>query len=271
MNHFDFSISSLGAPRVISPLAGAVEGISPYLVADGQHILYDDYVMSQSLHSPSERKPMLLELAGPRRQLYFTPMETRLGIVTCGGLCPGLNDVIRGLVMESYYRYGISDVYGFRNGFRGCAIAGRNDVVELDVELVSEIHEQGGTILGTSRGPQESTAIVDNLMRLGINILCVIGGDGTMRGGLAISKEIAKRNLEIAVVGVPKTIDNDIQFIDKSFGFETAYSKAIEAIYAAHNEAHSTPNGVGVVKLMGRYSGFIACYATLATSHVNFV
>ncbi len=265
----DVSIKSIGSPDVPSPLAATEAAHHPYLVGDEQRILFDERITTNASVVSLADTPSL-ELAGPRRSIYFEPSSTKVGIVTCGGLCPGLNDVIRGLVMESYHRYGVRQIIGFRNGYRGCVGRHERDVMPLDPELVSEIHEQGGTFLGTSRGPEEPAEIVENLVRMGINIFFVIGGDGTMRGALAIAKEIERRGLQISVVGLPKTIDNDVQFIDKSFGFETAYSKAVEAIYSAHNEARSVPNGVGIVKLMGRHSGFIACYATLATSHVNF-
>jgi 6-phosphofructokinase 1 len=266
---FDVSIKSLGSPRIDSPLAASDVAHRPYLVGDDQKILVDDRILS-SLAASTATGTAAFELAGPRSKIYFDPSSTTIGIVTCGGLCPGMNDVIRGLVMESYYRYGVRKILGFRNGYRGCVGRHERDILPLDPDSVSDIHEHGGSLLGTSRGPEEPAAIVDNLVRLKVDILYVVGGDGTMRGGLAIAHEIDRRSLKIGIVGLPKTIDNDIQFVDKSFGFETAFSKAVEAIYAAHTEARSTPNGVGIVKLMGRHCGFIACYASLATSHVNF-
>ncbi len=134
-----------------------------------------------------------------------------------------------------------------------------------------DINVDGGTVLGTSRGQQDPEEIVDCLERLNINILFVIGGDGSMRGAMQIVRVITERGLRIAVVGIPKTIDNDIPFIDQSFGFQTAFSLASDAIRAAHVEAKSTANGVGLVQLMGRHSGFIACYAALASSDADFV
>lgn len=262
----ELSITTVGVADILSPLAADDATHQPYLVNDEQRILLDDRVAAPLAQDGNPS----LESAGPRRFIHYKPSSTTIGIVTCGGLCPGLNDVIRGLVMESYHRYGVRCILGFRHGYRGCIGRDDSDVVELTPECVSEIHELGGTILGTSRGPQDPAEIVANLRRLGVNILFVIGGDGTMRGGLAIAREIETQGLKISVVGLPKTIDNDIPSIDKSFGFETAYSKAVEAIRSAHAEAHSTPNGVGIVKLMGRYAGFIACYASLASSHVNF-
>jgi len=212
-----------------------------------------------------------LEPAGARRRIYFDPSKTRAGIVTCGGLCPGLNNVIRSLVMEISRLYGVPRVYGFGSGYQGFIPSFKRPVLELTPSTVSDINEQGGTILGSSRGEHSAEEIVDCLDRMGINILFVIGGDGTIRGAMKIVEEITRRNLKISVVGVPKTIDNDILFIDQSFGFQTAFGEAAKAIRAAHVEACGAPGGVGLVKLMGRHSGFIACYASLAMSDANFV
>lgn len=262
----DSQIRSLGACQIRSPLRS--EGLGedgPHFVHDNQRIRLNDRL--DGVPDDEAGLPESLELAGPRETVFFEGSRCGIGIVTCGGLCPGLNDVIRGLVMIAHHRYGVRRIYGFRYGYRGCALG---HVMELTPELVSDVHEQGGTILGTSRGEQDSSQIVDTLERLGIQMLFVIGGDGTLRGALAISEELRRRKLAVGVVGVPKTIDNDIGYIDRSFGFETAYSEAVECIDGAHNEARGAPNGVGIVKLMGRHSGFIACHATLATSDVNF-
>ncbi len=211
------------------------------------------------------------EPGGPRRKLFFDPSKTRVAIVTCGGLCPGLNNVIRGLVLELRLHYGVRHVFGFRNGYHGFIARYGHDVVDLTLESVSGINEDGGTILGTSRAQQDPEDIVDCLERLNINVLFVIGGDGTMHGALAIARVVEERDRKIAVVGIPKTIDNDIPYIDNSFGFQTAFAQATEPIRAVHVEAKSAPNGVGLVKLMGRHSGFIACYAALAKNQADFV
>lgn len=261
-----YGIGSLGPCQRESPLSDDDGTQTPYFVDDLDRVLVDD-----RLPQTSSQEPPSFELAGPRRRILFDPKSCTVGIVTCGGLCPGMNDVIRGLVMELHFRYGVREIIGFRHGYKGCTGQRASDMMRLDPDIVSDIHEQGGTLLGSSRGPQSLSDIVDNLNRLGIKILFVIGGDGTMHGALGISEEIANRGLQISIVGIPKTIDNDIQYIDKSFGFDTAYSKAVEAITVAHTEARGVENGVGVVKLMGRHSGFIACHAALATSQVNFV
>ena len=210
------------------------------------------------------------ELAGPRETIYFDPHKLKCGIVTCGGLCPGINDVIRALVCELMERYGVPTVYGFRFGFRGLSPRYTHPPLELDPEFVDDIDEKGGTILGSSRGPQDISEVVDTLDRMNIGILFTIGGDGTSRGAQAIVQEIGRRGLKIAVVGIPKTIDNDLSYIERTFGFETAVSEARQAIYSAHIEAKGAFHGVGLVRLMGRYCGFIAAYSTLANSDVNF-
>jgi len=266
-------VRTLGPARVDSPLVTLLSDTQQGV----QYVADTDRVM---LHDTTEvlehcKRPLgelaSFELAGPRRKVFFDASKTRAGIVTCGGLCPGLNDVIRGLVLSLSLIYGVKHVYGFKNGYAGFIPSFGYDVLDLEPETVSEINERGGTILGSSRGEQDPVAIVDCLERMSINILFVIGGDGTMRGALAVAEEVEKRGLKISVVGVPKTIDNDIMFLDQSFGFQTAYSAATGAIRAAHQEAKGAHNGVGLVKLMGRHSGFIACYASLAMSDANFV
>lgn len=269
----DLQIKTLGTCRIESPLAPILEQRvrSFYNVEEGDKVLFDDTMSALVARNVAPNEVPGFEPAGARRKIFYDPSKTRAGIVTCGGLCPGLNDVIRALTMELHYRYGVRKVYGFCNGYQGFIAKYKRDVIDLTPAVVSHINEQGGTILGTSRGEQDPGEIVDCLERMGINILFIVGGDGTLRGGLTIAKEIADRGLKIAVVGIPKTIDNDIMFIDQSFGFQTAFSVATESIRAAHVEAQAAPNGVGLVKLMGRHSGFIACYASLAKSDANFV
>lgn len=211
------------------------------------------------------------EPAGPRSKLFFDPASTRAGIVTCGGLCPGLNDVIRGLVMILWHRYGVREIFGFRNGYAGLnPKVGRNPMV-LEPSVVRRIHDLGGTILGSSRGPQDPKIMIDYLRELGVNVLFAIGGDGTLRGACSISEEARRQNYPLAVIGVPKTIDNDIMYVERSFGFETAFGTAVEAIRAGNIEAEGAENGVGLIKVMGRHSGFVAAYAALANNDVNFV
>lgn len=234
-------------------------------------MLFDDTASALVARGlPADQIPGF-EPAGPRRKIFFDPSKTRAGIVTCGGLCPGFNDVIRALVMELHFLYGVRRIHGFCNGYQGFIPKYKRPVIELTPQTVSQINEHGGTILGTSRGEQDPVEMVDCLERMGINVLFVIGGDGTLRGAQAIAREVGSRAAKIAVVGIPKTIDNDIMFIDQSFGFQTAFSVAADVIQTAHAEAKASPNGIGLVKLMGRHSGFIACYASLARNDANFV
>lgn len=269
----DFSIDVLGRAAIRSPVPLSKEKddyIANY-VDDEQRIIYDIETGAdgQAGIYPESR---LLERAGPREKIYFDPAKVRAGLVTCGGLCPGLNDVIRAIVMCLWYRYGARQIFGFRYGYRGLIPRFNLPVMELTPERVVDIHRKGGTILGSSRGYGECVEeIVDSLERMNINMLFTIGGDGTQRGALRISEEIKKRGLKIAMVGVPKTIDNDLSFVQKSFGFETAVSKAVDAVAAAHVEASNAMNGVGIVKVMGRESGFIAAHTALAINDVNYV
>lgn len=229
----------------------------------------------QNAREDNADEPLYFEQAGPYEKLFFEPKNVTAGIVTCGGLCPGINDVIRSIVMELHYRYGAKRIYGFRYGFAGMV----REVVKnkgytpytLDPGKVTTINHTGGSFLASSRGNQDPSKIVDYLMDLHVNILFCIGGDGTLRGAKAIYDEIQRRAAPISVIGIPKTIDNDINMIQKTFGFATAVSKAIDAISAAHVESTGAPNGVGLVKLMGRHSGFIAAHAALASKDVNFV
>lgn len=210
------------------------------------------------------------ELAGPREKLFFDPKNTRAGIVTCGGLCPGLNDVIRSIFNELKYTYGIDHVLGFRGGYQGLDPDTNNAPIKLTHEFVDDIHQLGGTVLGTSRGPVDISRAVDNLIKLGINILFTIGGDGTQRGGNALFQEAHKRGYALSVVGIPKTIDNDVAFVSRTFGYVTAVQEATMVLDRAHIEARSVENGISLVKLMGRHAGFIAAGATVASQDVNF-
>jgi len=269
----DLAVKTLGPCLIDSPLMPLLSKRQHSInyAEETDRILVDTTLSAlKSLDSPIDQWPGL-EPAGARKKIYFDPTKTRVGIVTCGGLCPGVNDVIQALTIELTRLYGVQQVYGFCNGYQGFVSRFARPVVELTPALVDTINEHGGTILGSSRGEQDPSEVVDCLERMGINILFVIGGDGTMRGAMAIVREIESRGCKIAVVGVPKTIDNDIMYIDQSFGFQTAFSEAAKAIRAAHVEANGAPNGVGLVRLMGRHSGFIACYASLAMSDANFV
>jgi len=214
---------------------------------------------------------LFFEVAGPRPMLYFDPKATRAGIVTCGGLCPGLNNVIRSLFLEMHHGYGVAEVFGFRFGYQGLDPVRGPEPLLLTTELVRDIHKQGGTLLGTSRGPVDIGAAVDNLIRRRVNILFTIGGDGTQRGANALHQEACRRGYALAVVGIPKTIDNDVAYVSRSFGYLTAVEEACRVIDCAHTEATSVLNGISLVKLMGRHAGFIAGGAAVASQDANFV
>lgn len=269
----ELDVKTLGPCRIDSPLLPLLDErpTTQHYIDEGDKVLFDDTVsMISSRDAALDRLPGF-EPAGPRRKIYFDPSKTRVGIVTCGGLCPGLNNVIRGLVLNLTSHYGVNRIFGFRHGYQGFIAKYGHSVIDLTPERVANIDGDGGTILGTSRGQQDIGEIVDCLSRMNINILFVIGGDGTLRGAREIARVASERGEKIAVVGIPKTIDNDIPYIDQSFGFQTAFAKAAESIGAAHAEATSAPGGVGIVRLMGRHSGFIACYATLAKSDADVV
>ncbi|HNS10155.1 MAG TPA: ATP-dependent 6-phosphofructokinase [Candidatus Ozemobacteraceae bacterium] len=268
----DLNIQTLGKANFDSPLKlSTVDGdyLTNY-VDDQERVLYNNSLCKLKEELAAGREPLTFEKAGPREKIFFDPSRTRAGIVTCGGLCPGINDVIRGLVMQLYFWYGVKNIYGFRYGYLGMIKESGLQPMVLDPDVVSEIHEKGGTILGSSRGPQDVGLMVDRLMDFNINILFCIGGDGTLRGAKEITDEINKRGLAISVIGIPKTIDNDIGFIEKTFGFETAFSHAVDSLRTAHVEAKGYQNGVGLVKLMGRQSGYITANASIASQDVNF-
>ncbi len=264
------TIMQLGERKIKSPLLETFKLNDMNFVRDERRMLYN--VMLENQDSSTIDTELTFELAGPRESLYFNRENVISAVVTCGGLCPGLNDVIRSIVMESYYRYGSKKIYGIRYGYNGLNPAKGYEPIELKPDVVRDIHMDGGTMLGSSRGGTDNMDIlVDTLEKMKINILYTIGGDGTLKGAHELAKRARNRGLELVVVGVPKTIDNDISFIQRSFGFETAFSEAVKAIVTAHVEAKGAPNGIGLVKLMGRNSGFIAANAALAMNDVNYV
>lgn len=254
-------VSRLGKATHASPLRG-----TDTFIEDGTRI----FVASTTDEISGRGGLPSFEAAGPREALYFEPRGTVCGIVTCGGLCPGLNDVIRSIVLTAHHRYGTGRVVGFRYGFGGLAQQKLAEPVVLELDDVKSAHRHGGTLLGTSRGPQDLDEMVDTLVEWGVDVLFCIGGGGTLRGANALAGRIAERGLKISVIGVPKTIDNDLLWSKRSFGFMTAVESARDVIEAAHSEAEGAYNGVGLVKLMGRYSGAIAASATLANGDVNF-
>jgi len=269
---FDFTIEDLGKRNTKSPITMSTtkgDKLVNY-VTDDEFIRFALDVKPGA--QPLVKKTQVLECAGPREMLYFSPANVHAGIVTCGGLCPGLNDVIRAVVRCLWHRYGVRRISGIRYGYKGFLPEYQFGVKPLSPEVVDDIHKLGGSFLGSSRGGgKEVSKIVDAMEQLNLNMLFTVGGDGTQRGSIDIAEEIDKRKLKIALVGIPKTVDNDFALIQKSFGFDTAVGKAVEVVAAAHMEANSAINGIGVVKLMGRESGFIAAHTALASHEVNFV
>jgi 6-phosphofructokinase 1 len=264
VSDLDFTIERLGECRIQSPMAGV------RFTRDGERVLYHSRLEDLKVWLDAGADPPAMECAGPREKLYFDPLGLACGIVTCGGLCPGLNDVIRAIVLSLHYHYGVKKVHGFRYGYEGLVRRHGHVPLELTPDSISRINELGGTILGSSRGPQEPAEMVQTLKELNIRLLFTIGGDGTLRGAKKISDEARRQGLGISVVGIPKTIDNDVSFVQRTFGFETAVTEARRATYAANAEAEAARNGIGLVKLMGRDSGFIAAYSVLVDSQVNF-
>ena len=261
-----FIVKTIGERKEDSPLKNIV------FRDDSQRILIDPtFRMTAEKPFCSTEFPPSFELAGPRKHLHFKPSNSKAAIVTCGGLCPGLNDVIHGIVMELWHHYKVRNIYGFKYGYKGMNPKYGQELMILNPKVVKGIHEDGGTILKSSRGEQPVSVCVDTLESLGINMLFCIGGDGTLRGAHDLHVEIEKRGLDIAIIGIPKTIDNDILWMVQSFGYVTAVSEARKSIYSAHTEATGAYNGVGIVKLMGRDSGYIAASAAMALAHVNFV
>ncbi|HUW20180.1 MAG TPA: ATP-dependent 6-phosphofructokinase [Sedimentisphaerales bacterium] len=262
----DLTIEKLGPPAVDHPLLRG----ECHFVDDQETVLVYTDSESLNLYKNAGRVAPAFERAGPRRQIFFDPEKLNCGIVTCGGLCPGLNDVIRTITLSLIWQYGVKNVFGFKYGYLGLSSNAPQEPLLLTPDSVDEIHLKGGDILSSSRGPQDPEDMVENLRKTDIALLFCIGGDGTLHGASRLCRVIKERGLKTAVVGVPKTIDNDIMGIERSFGFSTAVEAARAAIWAAHAEAKGAWNGVSLVKLMGRDSGFIAAYTTLANSDVNF-
>jgi 6-phosphofructokinase 1 len=268
MDRPDLTIEQLGSSNFPNPLSQF--GPVTYVADDLRLPFQPHFKVTRDGSEHGETKERLgFEIAGPREKIYFDATTVKAAIVTCGGLCPGLNAVIRSLTHQLYFRYNVTSIIGIRNGYNGFS-SDAPVPISLTPDSVQSIHTLGGTILGSSRGTPPTEQIVSRLQALAINMLFVVGGDGTMRGADAIWREVKRLGIELAVVGVPKTIDNDIPFVRRSFGFETAVGLATGTIHAAYTEAHCAPMGIGLVRLMGRHSGYIAASAALASGHANF-
>jgi 6-phosphofructokinase 1 len=270
---YDFDISNLGEPKIVTPIVMSTskgDGLANY-VDDNDRLFFSVDTVD---NGKEYRDPLIkdtVEKAGPRSKIYFNPAHVHAAICTCGGICPGLNNIIRAVVRCFWYRYGVRRISGVQYGYRGLLENSPWPLIPLNPDVVDDIQEKGGTILGSARGGgMQVDEIVDSLEKMNINILIAVGGDGTLRGAFDIGEEIKKRGLKISVVGVPKTIDNDLSFIQSSFGFDTAVGAAVPSVRGAHVEAKNSINGIGLVKVMGRESGFIAAHTSLAQSDVNF-
>ena len=261
----NFNIESLGERTIPSPV------LTNKFTPDNKRVLFNIGLQTYKAFLTSDGQPLSLEVAGPREKIFFNPVTVKAAIVTCGGLCPGINDVIRAIVMELHHRYGVSNIIGIRYGFQGLIPKYGHEILPLTPEMVQDIHTGGGSILASSRGKQDVGEMVTALKRMNVDLFFCIGGDGTMRATGLLAEEVLRRNLNISVIGIPKTIDNDLNLIEKTFGFDTAISEAIKAIQSAHVEAKGAPMGIGLVKIMGRQSGHIAVGAALAQNDVNFV
>ncbi|MCK5802581.1 MAG: ATP-dependent 6-phosphofructokinase [Lentisphaeria bacterium] len=264
MDPTDFSVDTLGEATIDSPIRGM------NFLAPNHHVCF--FSDPEKIAALIERgiPPPSFTSAGARKKIFHDPSWTRAAIVTCGGLCPGLNDVIKALVTTLWYCYGVKNILGIRYGYRGLNPEYKLKPMELNPDIVDAIHSEGGSILGSSRGQQDTDTIVRTLERFNINMLFTIGGDGTQRATREIAEAAQQKGLGISVIGIPKTIDNDLNFMERTFGFETAVYAAEPVIECAHNEAKGAYNGIGLVRLMGRDAGFIAASATLANSVVNF-
>jgi 6-phosphofructokinase 1 len=265
-------IQTLGKANIESPLKQKIKSkIAKRFISDNDKILVNIRTdqLKKDFSCTDEIKGF--ELSGPREKIYFDPSKVKCAIATCGGLCPGLNDIIRAVVLELFHNYSAKNIYGIKHGLEGFIPEYGHEVVDLNPNSVAGIQDTGGTILGSSRGAQDISLVVDCLERMNIGILFMVGGDGTLMAAKKIAEEVLERKLKISIIGIPKTIDNDIHLVSRSFGFDTAVDIATDAIKGAHNEAEPYPNGVGLIKLMGRHSGFLAATTALAQQDANFV
>ncbi len=270
---FTSNISVLGEAKISSPLKdhGLPEEGGTRFISDDSRIAVDVQVETIEGFFKKDQPLPSFEQTGPREKIYFDPSKLKCAITTCGGLCPGLNDIIRSVVLELYHIYHVKNIYGIRHGLQGFIPDYGHDVMDLNPGSVSGIQDTGGSILGSSRGTQDISMVIDCLERMNVGILFMVGGDGTLMASKKIADEILNRNLKISVICIPKTIDNDIFLVSRSFGFDTAVDVATLAIKGAHNEAAAYPYGIGLIKLMGRHSGFLAATAALAQQDANFV
>lgn len=214
--------------------------------------------------------------AGPRKELCFDPHRVKAAVVTTGGLAPGLNSVVHSIVDRHFNTYELNEtlggaVYGIYDGFRGLRDCASNSTT-LNPKVTLDWLRQGGSNLGSIRfrDPQGEKHLVDEIAKsitqMAIDILYVIGGDGSQ----LIAHKVAQAVPSISVLGVPKTMDNDVLWVRESFGFDTTVEQATHAINALHFEAQSTRR-VGLLQFFGAESGFVAANAALASGQVDLV
>jgi len=242
----------------------------------GRHFVNpDELVMGHIITNDSKQAARDSETANgcfranATRHIYWDPKDVRAAIVTCGGLCPGLNSVVRELTDCLYNEYGVKDILGMRGGYHGLSNPEELTPMYLTPKIVNEIHMKGGSVLMAGRGGNDCIRIVDKLKERDINMLFVVGGDGTQSGAHALFLEARKRKMPISIVGVPKSIDNDVMYFDKTFGFESAVAEAVSVIRGSFVEATSANRAVSIVKLMGRDAGFVSMYAAVASNLVD--
>lgn len=254
------------SPMMSSAMYTSVYGGKGFIPQDA--FVYPLSTVNYNITHGPEKESSDLEFikGGPRSQIYFSPKKVVAAIVTCGGLCPGLNVVIREITYTLWQNYGVSKIYGIQYGYRGFYTY---NWIELTPQTTKHIHKLGGTILGSSRGGFDIKKIMARIKSKGVNQIYIIGGDGTLRGASAIHDYVKQKKLEISVISLPKTIDNDIPIIDRSFGYQTSVEEALKAINSAETEAMSAEYGIGLVKLMGRAAGHIALEACLSQRSVN--
>ena len=259
-------VDTLGSCEIVSPFAAKQNST---FISENDNVIYNVHQdeLAKELDSSGVR---FFELAGPREKIFFDPETVVAGIVTCGGLCPGINDVIQAIVVELHSRYRVKKILGFKYGYRGLTNNSLEAPIELTPQKVDYLHRVGGTYLASSRGAQDIDEMIETLVEKKVNILFTVGGDGTMTGAGKMADRIMEKGLNISVIAIPKTIDNDLNYVSRTFGFQTAVEEATHVVSSAHVEAKGAPRGIGLVKLMGRHSGYIATYAALANRDVNY-
>ena len=269
-------VELLGPLTVPNP--ASEESVGLYRTPEARKTVTADMDVIAQFQARAQPVPAFLE-AGPRRMLFHEPQSVRAVVVTSGGLAPGLNCVVHGIVTRHWNTYGVNaarrgGIFGIYDGFVGLYNKPLDKTpASLRPEITEPWLDRGGSMLGARRFHEQELGeladqITANLALNDINILYVIGGDGSLKVAHEIAQRAKARN--ISVVGIPKTMDNDVLWVWQSFGFNTAVQKAAEVVNTMHAEAESTRR-VGLIELFGAESGFVAANATLASGHVDLV